>query len=130
MRSPYNPVAEDIRSWAFDVGAEEPVQDWDLMLAHVAQDELFLELASDDACPKADYFLALLYLIVGDAVRTDYAGRTKDRIEGLLKKGEASFPKRCIYLWIRRSKDLLAHPESFRYDDWCAGLLARKQDEA
>jgi len=130
MRSPYNPITEDIRSWAFEVGAEEPVQDWDLMLAHVAQDELYLELASDDACPKADYFLALLYLIVGDAVRTVYGERTKDQIESMLKKGEARFPKRCIYLWIQRSKHLLAHPESFQYDDWCAGLLARKQDEA
>jgi hypothetical protein len=130
MRSPYNPLAEDIRRWAFDVGAEEPVQDWDLILADVDQDELFLELASDDACPKADYFLALLYLIVGDAVRTDYVGCNKDRIEALLKKSEASFPKRCIYLWAKRSKHLIAHPEAFQYDDWCAGFLARKQDEA
>jgi len=30
-----------------------------------------MKLASAKDCPKKEYFLALLYLIVGDAVRTD-----------------------------------------------------------
>ena len=130
MTDPYNPIAEDIRRWAFDAEAKEPVQDWDLMLSTVAQEDLFLELASNDECPKADFFLALLYLIAGDAVRTGYRSHPRDAVESLLKKAEARYPKRCIYLWIRRSKHLMAHPEEFQYDDWCAGVLAREKEEA
>ena len=129
MTNPSNPTSEDIRSWAFDADAEEPVQDWDLLLSTVAQENLFLELASNDDCPKADFFLALLYLISGDAVRTDYKSHSRDAIESLLKKAEANFPKRCIYLWVRRSRHLMEHPEEFRYDDRCAGVLARDKEE-
>src|SRR6266498_4073214 len=68
MRSRYNPTAEDLRTWAYDSSSEEPAQDWDLSLATIPYDDLFLEFASDVDCPKRDYFLSLLYLIVGDAV--------------------------------------------------------------
>jgi hypothetical protein len=81
MRNPSNPSSEDIRRWAFDAGAEEPVQDWDLLLSTVAQENFFLELASNDDCPKSEFFLALLYLITGDAVRTDYKSHRRDAIE-------------------------------------------------
>ena len=130
MRSTSNPIAEDIRRWAFTPDAEEPVQDWDLLLATTDQQELFMELASNDACPNADYFLSVLYIIVGDALRTNYRTLSQGRIEALLKKAEAKFPKRCIYLWVQRSKQLMAHPESFHYDEWCAGVLARRKEDA
>ena len=129
MRSSSNPIADDIRRWAFDPDAEEPVQDWDLLLATTDQEDLFMELASDDTCPNAEYFLGVLYLIVGDAVRTEYRTHPKARIEDLLGMAEARFPKRCIYLWVRRSKDLMTHPESFLYDEWCGGILGRRKDE-
>ncbi|HEY8993837.1 MAG TPA: hypothetical protein VIM71_04075 [Lacunisphaera sp.] len=129
MRSSSNPIADDIRRWAFTPDAEEPVQDWDLLLAATDQEDLFMELASDDACPNAEYLLGVLYFIVGDAVRTEYRTHSKAHIEGLLKKAEARFPKRCIYLWVQRSKYLMVHPESFHYDEWCAGILARRKDE-
>jgi hypothetical protein len=127
MRSRFNPTAEDIRLWAFDAESQEPAQDWDLTLATVAYDDLFMQLAGDDACPKRDYFLALLYLIVGDAVRTGYRTKAKEDVEALLKKAEVRFPKRPVYLWTQRSRELLQHPERFKYDEWCAGGLAREK---
>lgn len=72
MKDPYNPVENEIRAWAKNPEAVEPVQDWDLMLCNVDRLDLYLELASTDNCPQADYFLAALYLIVGDAVRTEF----------------------------------------------------------
>jgi hypothetical protein len=129
MRDPANPIADDIRHWAFDATAEEPIQDWDLILSTVAQTDLFLELAATNECPKADYFLAVLYLIVGDAVRTGYNTHSKGEINGLLKKAESSHSHRSIHLWTQRSRHLIAHPETFQYDDWCAGVLARQQED-
>jgi hypothetical protein len=126
MRDPYNPTAEALRLWAYDADAEVPAQDWELILSTVPYDDLFLEFASDEDCPKADYFLALLYLIVGDAVRSTYRTKKEEEVESLLLKAEKKFPKRWIYLWVQRSRDLLAHPERFSYDDWCAGVLSRE----
>jgi hypothetical protein len=128
MRSPYNPSAEDLRLWAYDAESFEPKQDWDLVLSWTPYDDLFMEFASDLKCPKTDYFLALLYFIVGDAVRKNCQTETKHDIEALLQKAEKHFPNHRIYLWVRRSRDLLAHPDTFRYGDWCAGILARKEE--
>jgi hypothetical protein len=121
MRSPYNPTAEDLRLWAYDAESLEPEQDWDLVLSWTPYDDLFLEFASDPGCPKANYFLALLYLIVGDAVRSKYRTKAKEDVQALLQKAEKRFPKHCIDLWVSRSRELLAHPDTFRYTDWCGG---------
>jgi hypothetical protein len=129
MRSPYNPTAEDLRSWAYDGQEEAPAQDWDLILSTISYEDLFIELASDIDCPKSVFFLSLLYLIVGDAVRSEFRTKKKEEIETLLDKAQQAAPKHWIYLWIQRSRELLIHPEKFNYDDWCGGVLARA-DEA
>jgi hypothetical protein len=59
-------------------------------------------------CPKAHFFLALLYLIVGYAVRTQYRTKKKEEIEALLEKARKQFPKHSIYLWTERSTDLVS----------------------
>lgn len=100
------------------------MQDWDLILTWLPYEKIYLEFAADDRCPSADYFLALLYLIIGDAVRTQFASRSKDDLMGLLKLAEREFPKRPIFRWVQRSRILVKNPEMFRYDDWCAGGLA------
>lgn len=128
MRSPYNPIAEDITDWAYEASAMEPVQDWDLILSHCPYESLYMKLAATTDCPKHDYFLALLYLIVGDAVRTNYRTRSRDDIERLLSVAEP-FQSYWLHLWVGRSRDLLERPDSFRYDDWCAGGLARRYEQ-
>ncbi|MBC2606301.1 hypothetical protein [Pelagicoccus albus] len=125
MKDPYNPTEDEIREWAFTDISVEPRQDWDLMLSHLNRTRLYLELASNDQCPTSEYFLSLLYLIVGDAVRTDFQTKKKSEIEDLLEVAETEFPKYFIHLWVTRSRELLLNPESFEYDEWCAGDLAR-----
>lgn len=126
MKSATHPTAEELRAWAFDADADEPVQDWDLILSWIAYEDVYAELASTKTCPKADYFLALLYFIVGDAVRAEYRNRSRPDIEALISKLEQRFPAYVIRQWGNRSRELLAHPETFRYKDWCAGGLARE----
>jgi hypothetical protein len=126
MKSATHPTVEELRAWAFDASSLEPMQDWDLVLSWVPYEDVYAEFASTKACPKADYFLALLYLIVGDAVRAEYRNRSKEDIEALLWKLEQRFPAYVIRQWIQRSRELLAQPERFRYEDWCAGGLARE----
>lgn len=126
MKSATHPTIEELRTWAFDSSSVEPVQDWDLVLSWVHYDDVYLEFASSKVCPKADYFLALLYLIVGDAVRTAFRSRSKEDLAALLDRAEHRFPAFVVRRWIQRSRYLIAHPDSFDYDGWCAGGLARE----
>ena len=128
MRSPYDPTSEELREWAFDSEEAVPEQDWDIILSTIPYEDLFLELASDLECPKSVFFLSILYLLVGDAVRTDYRTKTKAEVETLLAKAERAYPRNWIFRWVQRSRDPMRSPETFRYDDWCAGFLAG-QDE-
>ena len=75
MQNPLDPTDAEIRSWAYDVEAVEPVQDWDLIIWGLADPNLLAELASDSGCPTQSYFLSCLYGRVGDEVRT---GRVED----------------------------------------------------
>lgn len=128
MRSPYNPSAEDLSRWAYDASAQEPVQDWDLILSHCPYEPLYMQFASSSNCPKQEYFLAVLYLIVGDAFRTQYRTRSREDLERLLTEAEQKFPGYWIHLWTRRARALFPGQQEFRYADWCGGVLARNHD--
>lgn len=125
ISDPYNPTPDEIRGWAFTVDAVEPVQDWDLMLATSPYESLYLELASDYACPNQGYFLALLYLIVGDAVRTAFRNTSEGHLRGLLERSR-SYKHPAVKAWRHRARELLKRPESFDYALWCAGGHARE----
>ena len=129
MRDAINPVRGEIRAWAFDEEAFEPEQDWDLHLANLREFDLYVELAAEDDCPKWDYFLNLLYLVVGDAVRTNFQSETRCSIDELLASTMTK-PKYRFHLLRERSAALLANPEAFSYDEWCAGLLVTQDLEA
>lgn len=126
MRNPYNPTPEEIRAWAYDADAMEPVQDFDLMVADEPNDALCLELAADPACPKRRWFLSVLYLVVGDAVRSGFKVRSREAVEALLERG-GSLHHPDVEAWRRHSRALLDDPRSFDYDAWCAGGLARAE---
>jgi hypothetical protein len=125
MRDPINPMRSDIRDWAFVDGAKEPEQDWDLHLANLREFDLYVELAADDSCPSGDYFLRLLYLIVGDAVSTDFKTESMETIKDILAITER-FTKHRFHIFRQRSLGLLNDPTTFDYDDWCAGKLVAR----
>jgi hypothetical protein len=110
---------QGLREWAYSPAAVEPQQDFDLLLATMPR-RSHVEFAGDAACPKAEYFLRILYLIVGDAVRTAYSSDCRDTIDDLLQAGRAQGSARVL-AWVARSERLMLHPEEFDFDLWCAG---------
>lgn len=124
MIDPYDPTDEEIREWAYgSPPTMEPVQDFDLMVATSERLPLLLELAADSACPSHDWFLHCLYLVVGDAVRTNFRTCLRSQVEAYVALGGLSSAP-TVQRWAERTDALLASPESFSYDAWCAGGLA------
>lgn len=122
---PWNPTAEEVREWAFDAGAPEPCQDWDLSLSWVGYESTYLSLAADHHCPKRTFFVHMLYFMVGDAVRNDFASTPRPIVEGFVARaGNSKHPD--IVRWHDRSAALLADPKSFDYDLWCGGGYANE----
>ena len=128
MRDPINTMRSEIREWAFIEGAQEPEQDWDLQLANLREFDLYVELAANDLCPARDYFLRILYLIVGDAVRTSFQTESKECIQEILAMTER-FPRHRFHLFRHRSIELLENPTTFDYDDWCGGMLVTRDSK-
>jgi len=118
-------MPDEVREWAYDSDALEPCQDWDLALCWVQHERAYLELASAEACPKRRYFLGVLSLMVGDAVRSGFRNRPRPIIEGLIDRGN-EYRHGDIKRWQARCRELLKHTELFDYDEWCGGGLARE----
>ena len=116
-----DPQLGELLEWAFDESAGEPVQDWDLLVAASPFTETCIQLAADPECPKSGFFLGILYLIVGDAVRTAYSAHSRQHVESLLRLA-GRYP--VLRVWVERSRTLMERPESFDYEAWCAGKLA------
>src|SRR5260370_32042024 len=88
MMLPWNPTPDELRKWGFDPDAMAE-QDWDLVISGDSDyDEIFLDLASQEACPKGGEFLSILYLIVGGAVRSNFNTRSQSTIEALIAHGD------------------------------------------
>jgi hypothetical protein len=120
--------ATDVMTWAFSKEDPcRPIEDWDIILAHGLDGEVLLRLASDQQCPKRDFFLHCLYILVGDYVRVLLGGRwTPPSLDDLLVHAATS-DNPTIRTWCQRSRNLIAHPETFDYDFWCNGGFARNQ---
>ena len=120
----FNPSSTEVREWAYDASAVDPTEDFDLILAGVRHEKDYLDFASDPACPKRGYFVRILYLIVGDAVRSKYGTLPEPILRGFLERA-AEYRDPAIQLWRQRSLELMRDPKTFEYDAWCAGGLAK-----
>jgi hypothetical protein len=125
VKDPWNVTVEELRIWAADAGAPWPDQDWNLAVARGNLASEVLRLATDLACPNRSFFLGVLYLFVGDAVRTTWRAFDQKMIAALLDEGSRAADA-SIRRWVTRSRDLVQHPDRFDYADWCDGGLARK----
>ena len=125
FENPWNPSWEEIHAWGYRKRAKHPCQDWELALLWKGFEDLYIELASDDSCPKQKFFLSILYFRVGDAVRSKYQTCSEHDLRDFIAKAE-NVTHANIKLWQERSLNLLLSPESFRYHDWCGGNLAKK----
>jgi hypothetical protein len=121
IQDPANPTDAELRQWAF---SDElwPMQDFDLMVADLQRLPLVLELASS---PKRAFFVHCLYLAVGDAARTSFNTVSREGVESALDRAATIAPgDPAIGRWIEDSRELLASPKSFDYEEWCDGGLA------
>lgn len=121
----HSPSAAELREWAPTPGAEEPCQDFDLILSWAWHDASYIEFASDPACPSRDYFLAVLYLMVGDAVRTGFHNESEDGVRAFIARADGTTSE-SVRPWQARSRQLLREPATFDYADWCGGGLAQR----
>jgi len=119
----YNPTDEEVIRWAYVEGAYHPPemeQDWELCVADPGRAELFVSLVSDTACPNRKFFLSCLYLMVGDAVRSNGAYWDLEVLAAWLGKDRPE-PVSDVALFFQRAGHLLVDRNGFNYDSWCGG---------
>lgn len=118
IKDAWNVYKDELRVWAYDADAPWPDQDFDLSVAEMYFSDLIIEFAADHQCPKRLFFLGCAYLLVGDAVMTDYQSRSKNEVQSFLaavKKQDQDSLNRLY----ERSVELLENPGIFDYDLWC-----------
>lgn len=121
---PAQPSADEIRAWA-NCNDPEPLEDWDVVLAEPSRAGVLVDLVAQEKCPSRRYLLGALYLLVGEAVRTQFAAVALTDLEPLIDAARASGDA-WLGVWADRSEHLVAHPDAFDYRDWCAGGPAKR----
>jgi hypothetical protein len=122
--NPFDPSDDELRHWALS-GHLAPIQDFDLMVATCDRAPLLLEPAATHVA--REFALRCLYLIVGDAVRSNFGTTSRAEIETMLASATgAAVTDRGVSRWIVESRTLLEHPELFDYELWCDGGLASR----
>ena len=124
MNDAWNATPEELRSWAYDAGAMWPTEDWELAVTRDDMSTLILQFATDLACPSRNFFLRCLYLLVGDAVRSNVVAHQREVVLNLLARVSGDCPP-DVTRWAERSRALVSGPsDAVDYDLWCAGGYA------
>lgn len=127
FQNAYDPTDEELRLWVLRGDNEQPVQDFDLMVAEPKRLELLIELVTEPTCRQKRFLLRCLYLLVGGSARSKLMPSERDFILEAAKRCEASGSDPLILL-AERARALLDALETFDYQDWCDGRLARHSD--
>lgn len=122
MKEPWNATPEEIQEWAYDIESLIPTQDWDLAITELESAPLILKLSIDPKVPKEKrkFFLACLYLLVGETI---FTSGTEHNLEGvrLFIEKSSSISDQAIQKWVSRSKELFNNPDLFDYNRWSNG---------
>ncbi len=81
-----NPSVEEVKQWAYS-NEDWPDNEWDLFLSWTREVNLFIEFATDHKCPKQNFFLHLLYYVVGTTYTEPNSIDKLDRIKSFAEKG-------------------------------------------
>ena len=117
-----NPTVEEVRAWAYS-GDDWPHEEWDLFLSWTREVDLFIQLATDHKCPKQDFFLHMLYYIVGSTYGEPNKSDKLERIECYSEKG-SDIKHGAIKAWRGNVHDLLKNRVKYNYDNWRGGVFA------
>ena len=94
------------------------------MVADADRLPLLVDLA---ASPQRGFFVRCLYLVVGNAMRSNFNTTALPDLEAALDRAtEATLDDPAIAGWLSDSRRLLADPDTFSYEAWCDGGLARQ----
>jgi len=127
VKDEWNATLEELRAWAYEPGAMWPTEDWDLAVTRDDRSTLILQFATDAACPSRNFFLGCLYLLVGDAVRSNFVAHQREVVRDLLARVPADCPA-DVALWAERANVLVSGPaDAVDYDLWCDGGYARAE---
>jgi hypothetical protein len=130
VKDEWNPTAEELSAWAFEAGAMWPTEDWDLAVTTDDRSALILRLATDPTCPTRNFFLRCLYLLVGDAVRSDFVAHRREIVLELLARVPADCPP-DVLRWANRAQELVAGPpDAVDHSLWCDGGYSRAERDA
>ena len=117
-----NPSIEEIKNWAYS-NEKWPHDEWDLFLSWTRELDLFIELATDQKCPKKVFFLHMLYYIVGTTFSEPTKTDKLNRIESYANKGRNS-KHDDIKKWVSEVDLLLKGRKKYTYENWRGGLFA------
>jgi hypothetical protein len=127
-----NPTDEEIVRWAYIPDANYPPemsQDWDLCVTEPGRADLLERLASDPRCPNRKFFLSCLYLLIGDAVRSNGATWSLHDASVWLSRDRFAAPD-DIAVFLQRAKRVIVNPKEFDYNKWCWSGHAYEIEEA
>ncbi|MCM3782268.1 hypothetical protein M3231_04740 [Neobacillus mesonae] len=117
----WNPSTEEIRAWAYS-NERIPTQDWELAVNSTENIPMICTFVDDKNCNQTSFFLSSLYVYTGDIVST---GELEEitQLSDLLKKVEKTAKSDELKNWVRRSRNLIQHPNTYNYDYW--GLFSK-----
>ena len=115
----WNPTQKEIKKWAYSDEIID-VQDWELAVAEFENIPMVCALVDDERCKQTSFFLSVLYVFTGDII---YVGDSEEieKLSQLLKKIEDTAKSEKLKLWIKRSQDIINHPEQHDYKYWGLG---------
>jgi hypothetical protein len=124
FRNHLDPSEDELRNWAYDPAASEPAQDWDLILSWRLDRGLLgrcVECAADPGCPKAGFFLRVLYEWVDAVARDDNFDFRRSMYDGWLDAVKGIRDDR-VRAWRHRARLLFQGVEPFDRERWWAGF--------
>jgi hypothetical protein len=122
---PVDEVTAELLAWVDGDDEMWPYEDFDLCVTAPQTADLLLDLAAEGDAARLRFFLRCLYLLAGDAVRTNYSAFSRQDLLRLVERAqEARRP--VVRGWANDVVQLMTKPSTFDYSLWCDGGLARQ----
>lgn len=115
----WNPTPEEIKIWAYS-DEKIPEQDWELAVNSFDNIPMICTFIDDENCNHTSFFLSSLYVFTGDIIMSGEIEEI-ERLSVLLDKVEMTAKSEKLYAWIKRSKHLIQHPNTYDYTYWGLG---------
>jgi hypothetical protein len=107
-----NPTAAELRAWAY-AGADEPIEDFEMMLDATDVLPVVIECAADPLCPEQDFMLRSLYCTVGHLQVEDRA-----RVRAVAASARESSDA-AVRTWAARATGVIDGTQEMNRPEWC-----------